>query len=602
MTSRLAQCRAAVLTLPTGSIRGSSWKLSAVVNTVAVICFSLVLLGTLAYGYSRGRALDSAFILYQGPCTTASTLNFIGHLVINILGTLILASSNFFMQIVAAPSRAELSQAHYLSHWLDIGAPSIRNFGHLSRFKRWSWIIFLVSSVPFHFLFNSVIFLVQSASSTFSVTWAGQPFVEGGDYYPPGGSLWNMEVPINCTQPANESIAAECSQLPVRPIWQQPNKISLSDYLNKSSRASLSISKAAAAQRNGWHVLDAQTCKQQYVKCGMGTGLQKYRDMVLIFTLPMSTLEYKNGAPQESAPYLASEWTRNQLFPNMTQQDRAFWDQLVPPDANNSLWYTSQCTMTQNFTTADQGFCSNTCAKFLGFREGFWGTQFESTNSTEVSDTVSLGGADDESYISRWYFNFWDTYLLDAGGLEHQMRSGYSNNAAWILVSYCLAEPVEGRCRIGISNTVLLIVTLCVLIKAIQCFIVLRKLVLTHGAHPLITLGDAIESLLRNPDPVTEDMCTLSRDDVVQAASESRKHLPGYKSVWTSIHGLFFTPPRSATLDEFPRPLARQWENHKRSYYRALRRRTWNATYLLFGFVLIVAAAFLLAATGFGKR
>ncbi len=156
--------------LPLSGLKGSSWKTAAFINTAAVACFSTVLVGVLAFGYARGRAVNSAFFIFRGDCDHATTLNFIAHAIINIAGTLILASSNFFMQIVAAPSRTELDSAHLLSRWVDIGIPSIRNFPYVSRFKRWSWVALLLSSFPIHFFLNSTTFLIHSASSKFHAT------------------------------------------------------------------------------------------------------------------------------------------------------------------------------------------------------------------------------------------------------------------------------------------------------------------------------------------------------------------------------------------------------------------------------------------------
>jgi hypothetical protein len=402
--------------------------------------------------------------------------------------------------------------------------------------------------------FNSTIFLVQTASSTFTMTWAGEPFVNGAAYYPPGGSLWNMDVPINCTQPANQSIAAACSKLAVIPNWNQANDISLSDYLNRSSEASLNISKAASAIQNNWDILDVDSCKKQYIQCGMGAGLQKYRDVVVVIDFYLNK-DFINGGIMDETTMVVSEWTLNDLFSNMTESDSAFWDQLVPASANNSLWYTSRCSMTQNFTNTGERFCTNDRAKFLGF-QGFLGGQFGTGNSSEVSNTVAFDA--DNNSPGEWLFNFWDSYLLSTGDLEHQIPSGYSGIPAWMSVKYCLAEPVEAKCKLGVSNVILLVVTVCVLLKTIQCFIVLWSLVLRGDTYPLITPGDAVDSLLRDPDPTTEKMSTLELKDFQKTSSPGSDDQDENKA--TFLRGLFQKPGSSRILDGFSRPFPRQWE------------------------------------------
>ncbi len=96
-----------------------------------------------------------------------------------------------------------------------------------------------------------------------------------------------MNVPINCTQPANDTIAAECSHLTATPHqWAQAENTTMADYLNKSSVVYQRVAKAANA-RAGWHALDVDTCRRQYVQCGIGSGIQKYRDVLIIFEQPV---------------------------------------------------------------------------------------------------------------------------------------------------------------------------------------------------------------------------------------------------------------------------------------------------------------------------
>lgn len=53
------------------------------------------------------------------------------------------------------------------------------------------------------------------------MTLAAQPFVQGATYYPPGAGLWNMNVPENCTEPANLEISTRCSRTVPEPygLW-----------------------------------------------------------------------------------------------------------------------------------------------------------------------------------------------------------------------------------------------------------------------------------------------------------------------------------------------------------------------------------------------
>jgi hypothetical protein len=74
------------------------------------------------------------------------------HLLINILSTGMLSASNFCMQLQAAPTRANVDQAHENNEWMDIGVSSYRNLKYISKSRKVAWALLAVSSLPIHFL------------------------------------------------------------------------------------------------------------------------------------------------------------------------------------------------------------------------------------------------------------------------------------------------------------------------------------------------------------------------------------------------------------------------------------------------------------------
>jgi hypothetical protein len=93
------------------------------------------------------------------------------------------------MQVLNAPTRKEIDEAHFRCSWFGIGVPSVRNAFRVSRFKTWAWMLLMLTSVPIHLLFNSTIFEVDTRESDFHVTVATEEFLHGGAFYPPGASL-----------------------------------------------------------------------------------------------------------------------------------------------------------------------------------------------------------------------------------------------------------------------------------------------------------------------------------------------------------------------------------------------------------------------------
>ncbi|RSL52670.1 hypothetical protein CEP54_010779 [Fusarium duplospermum] len=62
-------------------------------------------------------------ILQEGPCSDMRYLNAGLHLIINALSSVLLAASNYGMQCISAPTRADVDKAHFKGGWLDIGVP-----------------------------------------------------------------------------------------------------------------------------------------------------------------------------------------------------------------------------------------------------------------------------------------------------------------------------------------------------------------------------------------------------------------------------------------------------------------------------------------------
>ncbi|KAF2870526.1 hypothetical protein BDV95DRAFT_595268 [Massariosphaeria phaeospora] len=70
--------------------------------------------------------------LFVGSCSKAQQLNRGVHIVINTLSTLLLSSSNMFMQLLLAPTRAEVDTMHQKQRWVDVGIPNLRNLRYNS--------------------------------------------------------------------------------------------------------------------------------------------------------------------------------------------------------------------------------------------------------------------------------------------------------------------------------------------------------------------------------------------------------------------------------------------------------------------------------------
>lgn len=103
--------------------------------------------------YTRlGPSTNGVGLIYQGDCDKVGNLNLWLHLLINVFSTGMLGASNYCMQLQAAPTRADVDEAHRVMRWVDIGVPSLRNLQYIRGWRRASWMLLALSSMPIHFL------------------------------------------------------------------------------------------------------------------------------------------------------------------------------------------------------------------------------------------------------------------------------------------------------------------------------------------------------------------------------------------------------------------------------------------------------------------
>ena len=120
---------------------------TGIVAVILLTNFILTLWAAAHYPSSHGVST-----LYQGSCAFVKRLDLWLHLLINVLSTGMLMASNYCMQLQAAPTRKNVDKAHKAQDWLDIGVPSLRNLSYISNWRRFSWVLLALSSLPVHLM------------------------------------------------------------------------------------------------------------------------------------------------------------------------------------------------------------------------------------------------------------------------------------------------------------------------------------------------------------------------------------------------------------------------------------------------------------------
>lgn len=518
----------------------SGWRRTGTFNVCGIFLCAVVLLACLLSNlFSHpNRTISQARIIFNGKCSTASRIDQVLHLFINVFSTCVLASSNFFMQVLSAPSRNEIDIAHRTLCALEIGVPSIKNIFFLSRIKRILWLGLFLTSVPIHLLFNSVVFETNFESANWQLTLATEAFAFGTeDFFLPGASL------------AHSGAAVPTLPLQNSTDWQSGigygAYVPLSDYWNASSQTNQAITNAKK-EAAGWNKLTIQECYSEYKFC---TPKQKYRDVVVVV----------DG--------VGTGWIRSEVFRFDMESDNPdventweIWNEHILPNVTNSLWYSAACWNQRGNdfqTNGDSASCSadGTCQGALGDPDGLASV-----------DTTTLPG-------SGWTIPFHNWFSVPE---EYGFNQSFNN----LSVAYCLAEPHPNyKCKVGVSNLLLLIVVSCVFIKVCLATITIWKVPHTS----LVTLGDAMESFIGKPDEKTVGLGTLTVVDSSRIEYQKR------------------TPKRVGILARGPRP--RRWQVASRRFSFVISRSVWIRTYgtLSVGVALLVVALYFFAASYGGR-
>lgn len=145
--------------------QGQAWvskrSRSLVAQIVLVSAVLIVNLSLTIYANFEYPSVEAVGVIYKGDCNTVRKLNLWLHFLISVLSTLMLSASNFCMQIQSAPSRADIDVAHEKGTWLDIGLHSPRNFIYIRGWKRASWVILGITSLPINMLYVSIQSIIE---------------------------------------------------------------------------------------------------------------------------------------------------------------------------------------------------------------------------------------------------------------------------------------------------------------------------------------------------------------------------------------------------------------------------------------------------------
>jgi hypothetical protein len=263
----------------------SGWRKTALYLAILASILTIFLITALIISLhvinDGGASLFGETAILSGSCDKTSRANLWIHLAINVIGTGVLGSSNFFMQALVAPTRQDVDRAHASKRWVEIGVHSIHNFRFISKRRVLLWALFSLTSIPLHLVFNGCV-LESKATNGFVVVMASETFLDAARFtVPPVTGSSNFLVALDSVEPFNRTV--------------------------KSIRSSL--------DEQSWERLGFQDCIQRYND--PEAPMPYHRHVVMV-------MSNQNNTP-------TSQWTRANVGKGLYG-----WDD---QDALNSLWF-----------------------------------------------------------------------------------------------------------------------------------------------------------------------------------------------------------------------------------------------------------------------
>lgn len=160
---------------------------------------------------------------------------------------------------------------------------------------------------------------------------------------------------------------------------------------------------------------------------------------------------------------------------------------------------------------------------------------------------------------------------LDGVGLcQFRLGNAKANITSWQPFSqevlFCLSETIEEHCKLEYSTHLAVLVIVLNAVKAILMF----YLAVGISEAPLMTVGDAVASFLGTPDPSTQGMCLVTKEDIRNGAKKG--------AGWV--------------------PMAKQYGGRRRRRFAAASRLRWLISIGLLLFAIVLVAVLLIWSIG----
>ena len=523
------------------------------------------------------RPQNGTGMLYQGSCSRVKYLTVVLLLPINIIGTVLLGSSNYIMQCLAAPTRKSIDKAHAAGHFVEIGLSSLQHFAFHPSWKGRLWCVVGLSTIPTHLLLNSVLFASLQANDQ-GVMVVGPGYLQD--------TTWDQCSNITKSD-VDEFGVAEFTGDPAEFIGEPAM------FADGLDIPSLNTSNAAAdfACTLRKNIATNNTCRFTQLK--PAACISKYSDVLdgtagnvaLIAREPSGHwANIANGTGSHFEILPSPNWensstvvgtSSSKLF--FTFYPAAGFGYWTPGRAYNSTYPVPYTPYPGLYGMENDVLwnLSSVHAVWNSFDYPFWPiAQKLDFNFSHPKITLA----------SRWQPGSWlcdPAYIMT--GQHCSASAALTNASRWLVtpkffeIDHCMSHTTDETCTLQYSSTAMIIIIVCDFIKLVVTFITLRKSLKIEqdpANRELATLGDAIESFLTVPDPTSVGRCLL--DQKAARIYDEIPH-PSIRNPETMAleRRIQLAPKRFG-----PRPLP--WHPHNKRWLDVPSKTRWTLFFLLY--------------------
>ncbi|KAE8407621.1 hypothetical protein BDV37DRAFT_290332 [Aspergillus pseudonomiae] len=454
---------------------GYEWRNGASIclHAAAAILVLNILLTIIAA--SRAQQSSRSFeaeTIFEGSCAKAKRWSTGFHILINVLGTILLGASNYCMQCLNAPSRKDVDRVHAHGKWLDIGTPSVTNLRVMSWVQIIIWCLLVLTSLPFHVLYNAAVFSALSSNAYGIVV------------VPPDGRIGSANSTTGACYKG--LMGKDVGQVQTMYQEKELEFLSKEDCIKTYGVAFLSNRRTLLLVTNN------NSVSSPGLLVGIGSLPAPVNDNQNPFDWmcsgPRSDLHGDFGSG-------TTQCLQSALLKHVND-----WSVSAEPFSYSDIVVTGTDFAFTGWNYTELQYSSSppldimALGAFLRSKAPF----------NTVNDT--LGFIQSQSWNNPSFESQLNVYMSDS------LCATYSRtlpvlSPQYYSVDYCLSEKVEERCRVMYSPAICLLVIVCNAIKVVCILFTIRL----RRKELLFTVGDAIASFMEYPDRTTLGRCWVDR-------------------------------------------------------------------------------------------